>query len=58
MRGGFLGNLILVLISILLLATILGLFFNFNLLGYIMESVTLVLAAIIDVFSNLIDTII
>jgi hypothetical protein len=58
MRGGMLGNLILVIISILLLVTIFGLFFGFNLLGLIMEWVSIGLSAVITFFAGIINAII
>lgn len=58
MRGGFLGNLVLVLITIGLLAVIFGLFFNIDLLGMIMSWVSLGIAAIIDFFTGIINAIV
>jgi hypothetical protein len=55
MRGGFVGNLILVLISVFLLSVIFGLFFGINVLDVMMGWLTLGLSAIIEFFAGIIN---
>jgi hypothetical protein len=58
MKGGLLGNIFLVLISVVLLATIIGLFFGVNLLDYVMTHVARGLAVVFDFFAGLINAIV
>jgi len=56
MRGGLIGNLILVIITVGLLAVIFGLFFGVNLLDIGLTWITLGMAAVIDFFAEIINT--
>ena len=58
MRGGFLGNLILVVISVFLLSVIFGLFFGINVVDLVMEGITLGLATVINFIAGMINAVV
>jgi|GEM_PF-2908560 len=58
MKGGLLGNIILVIISVVLIAIILGLFFGVNLIGMIMDWLTVSLFSAVDYINEFINEVI
>jgi len=58
MKGGLLGNIILVIISVVLIAIILGLFFGVNLIGMAMDWLTVSLFSAVDYANELINEVI